>query len=80
MVRDLETGEIDAVSALDAVSPASGRANAGTGSGVGADDVPMVNSALGAEQGVGERQVDQQRVGAEDQGGGAQAPIATDRG
>ena len=34
----------------------------------------------GAEQRVGEREVDQDRVGADDQRGGAQAPIAADRG
>ena len=33
-----------------------------------------------AEQRVGERQVDQERVGAEDERGGAQAPIAADGG
>jgi UDP-GlcNAc:undecaprenyl-phosphate GlcNAc-1-phosphate transferase len=33
-----------------------------------------------AEQGVGERQVDENRVGAKDERGGPQAPIAADRG
>ena len=60
VVRDLETGEIDAVSADD-----------GDGTSVG---------ALGAEQGVGQREVDEDRVGAEDERGGSEAPIAADRG
>jgi UDP-GlcNAc:undecaprenyl-phosphate GlcNAc-1-phosphate transferase len=60
VVRDLETGEIDAASADD-----------GDGMSVG---------ALGAEQGVGQREVDEDRIGAEDERGGSQAPIAADRG
>jgi UDP-GlcNAc:undecaprenyl-phosphate/decaprenyl-phosphate GlcNAc-1-phosphate transferase len=40
--------------------------------------VPM-QDALRAEQRVGQRQVDQDGVGAEDERGGAQAPIAADR-
>jgi len=81
VVRDLETGEIDAVSLADAGSPAGEGSPAGKGSKAGAkaDGGRVGNGAFGAEQGVGERQVDQQRVGTEDQGGGAQAPIATDR-
>jgi UDP-GlcNAc:undecaprenyl-phosphate/decaprenyl-phosphate GlcNAc-1-phosphate transferase len=68
VARDFETGEMDAVSA----QPESASGNAVFPRVAG--DVP------GAEQPVGERQVDQQRVGAEDERGGAQAPIATDRG
>jgi len=68
VARDLETGEIDALS--EQVQPAPGDAV-----------FPRVTrDALGAEHAVGERQMDQQRVGAEDERGGAQAPIATDRG
>ena len=37
-------------------------------------------NAGGAEQRVGERQVDQDRVGAEHERGGAQAPVAADGG
>jgi len=60
VVRDLETGEIDAVSA-------------GRG-----DHVPV--RALGTEQGIGQRQVDEDRVGTEHERGGPQAPVAADRG
>ena len=68
VARDLETGEMDVVSAE--VEPASRNAV-----------FPRVaGDVLGAEQPVGKRQVDQERVGAEDERGGAQAPIATDRG
>ena len=49
------------------------RQRGGTSAGAGADDVPLVSGAFGAEQGIGEGQVDEQRVGAEDQRGGAQA-------
>ena len=38
------------------------------------------SSAVRAEQRFGQRQVDEDRVGAEQQGRGAQAPIAADRG
>jgi UDP-GlcNAc:undecaprenyl-phosphate/decaprenyl-phosphate GlcNAc-1-phosphate transferase len=62
VAHDLETGEFQAVSK-------SGDA--------GVHDV-VDASAGGAEQGIGERQVDQDRVGAEDQRGGAQAPIGAD--
>jgi UDP-GlcNAc:undecaprenyl-phosphate GlcNAc-1-phosphate transferase len=49
---------------------------------VAADDRGHVHSegSLGTEQPVGERQVDEHRVGAEQQRGGTQAPIAADRG
>jgi UDP-GlcNAc:undecaprenyl-phosphate GlcNAc-1-phosphate transferase len=68
VTRDLETGEMDTVSA---------KPESASGSAVFprvAGDVP------GAERPVGKRQVDQQRIGAEDEGGGAQAPVAADRG
>lgn len=65
VARDFETGEMDAL----------------TATAVGNAVFPRVASdPLRAEQPVGERQVDQQGVGAEDERGGAQAPIATDRG
>jgi UDP-GlcNAc:undecaprenyl-phosphate/decaprenyl-phosphate GlcNAc-1-phosphate transferase len=57
VVRDLETGEIDAV---------PGAATEGGG-------------VLGAENRVGNRQVDQHRVRAEQEHGAAQPPIAADR-
>ncbi len=60
VVRDLETGEIDAVS---------------TG-----DDHGTSVGPLGAEHGVGQREMDEDRIGAEDERGGSQAPIAADRG
>jgi UDP-GlcNAc:undecaprenyl-phosphate GlcNAc-1-phosphate transferase len=60
VVRHLETGEIDALTAGDR-----------DGMSVG---------SLGAEQGIGQREVDEDRVGAEDERGGSQAPIAADRG
>jgi UDP-GlcNAc:undecaprenyl-phosphate GlcNAc-1-phosphate transferase len=50
---------------------------------VSADDRPHAHAgdgSLGAEQGLGERQVDEDRVGTQQQRGGAQAPIAADRG
>jgi UDP-GlcNAc:undecaprenyl-phosphate GlcNAc-1-phosphate transferase len=68
VARDFETGEMEAVSAKP--EPASGSAV-----------FPRVaGDVLGAERPVGKRQVDQQRVGTEDERGGAQAPVATDRG
>jgi UDP-GlcNAc:undecaprenyl-phosphate GlcNAc-1-phosphate transferase len=65
VIRDFETGEFQTVSASE---PA---------------DVPVTGFGVdggSAEQRVGERQVDQDRVGADDERGGAQAPIAADRG
>jgi UDP-GlcNAc:undecaprenyl-phosphate GlcNAc-1-phosphate transferase len=64
VIHDFETGEFQTVSAPE---PA---------------DVPVAGFGVaggGAEQRVGERQVDQDRVGADDEHGGAQAPIAADR-
>jgi UDP-GlcNAc:undecaprenyl-phosphate/decaprenyl-phosphate GlcNAc-1-phosphate transferase len=58
VVRDLETGEIDAVSVDE-----------GNGGPVG---------QLRAEQRAGERKVDEDRIGAEDERGDAQAPVAAD--
>jgi UDP-GlcNAc:undecaprenyl-phosphate/decaprenyl-phosphate GlcNAc-1-phosphate transferase len=68
VARDFETGEMDALTAT-------------TTGAVGNAVFPRVTGdPPRAEQPVGERQVDQQGVGAEDERGGAQAPIATDRG
>jgi UDP-GlcNAc:undecaprenyl-phosphate GlcNAc-1-phosphate transferase len=61
VVRDLETGEIDAVSLNDG------------------DGEAKVHSR-GEQQALGERQVDEDRVRAEQQRRGAQPPIAADRG
>jgi UDP-GlcNAc:undecaprenyl-phosphate/decaprenyl-phosphate GlcNAc-1-phosphate transferase len=61
VVRDLETGEFEALSPGDH------------------DGVP-VDGPVRAEQRVGQGQVDEHRVGAEDERGGPQAPIAADRG
>jgi UDP-GlcNAc:undecaprenyl-phosphate GlcNAc-1-phosphate transferase len=68
VARDFETGEMDALTATTA--------------GVMGNTVfPRVaGDPPRAEQPIGERQVDQQGVGAQDERGGAQAPIATDRG
>jgi UDP-GlcNAc:undecaprenyl-phosphate/decaprenyl-phosphate GlcNAc-1-phosphate transferase len=62
VTKNLETGEFQAVS------------------GAGHGDVEVGGGAgpRRAEQGVGERQVDEDGVGAEEQRGGAQAPIAAD--
>ncbi len=46
----------------------------------GEDNGVPVDGGRRAEQRVGERQVDEDRVGAEDERGGPQAPIAADRG
>ena len=68
VARDFETGEMDTVSA---------KPESASGSAV----FPRVaGDVLGAERPVGKRQVDQQRVGAEDERGGPQTPVATDRG
>ena len=90
VARDLETGEIDAVSLLERDGGPAGRADrpgerAGRPAeradwpaqrdGGAADDGP-----LRAEQRIRQRQVDEDRVGAEQQGGSAQTPIAADRG
>jgi UDP-GlcNAc:undecaprenyl-phosphate GlcNAc-1-phosphate transferase len=64
VVQDLETGEFEAVS-----DPGDGERKV----------VRDVGRA-GVEQPVRQRQVDQDRVAAEEQRGGAQAPIAADRG
>jgi UDP-GlcNAc:undecaprenyl-phosphate GlcNAc-1-phosphate transferase len=62
VVKDLETGEFQAVAQVG-----DGEVDAG-GGGVDA----------GAEQPVGERQVNEERIAAERERGGAQAPIAAD--
>jgi UDP-GlcNAc:undecaprenyl-phosphate GlcNAc-1-phosphate transferase len=62
VIRDLETGEIDAVSVAEVTN---------------APDVDV--GVPRAEQRIGERQVDEHRVGAEDECDGTQAPIAADR-
>jgi UDP-GlcNAc:undecaprenyl-phosphate GlcNAc-1-phosphate transferase len=62
VAKQLETGEFEAVS----------------GAGHGEGQVVVDGTRAGAEQRVGQRQVDQHGVGAEDQRGGAQAPIAAD--
>ncbi|MEA2315040.1 MAG: UDP-GlcNAc:undecaprenyl-phosphate/decaprenyl-phosphate GlcNAc-phosphate transferase [Solirubrobacteraceae bacterium] len=64
VTKQLETGEFQAVS------------SAGDGDGHAGDEVGPGR----AEQRVGERQVDQHGVGAEQQRGGPQAPIAADSG
>jgi UDP-GlcNAc:undecaprenyl-phosphate GlcNAc-1-phosphate transferase len=61
VVRDLETGEIDAVSLND-------------------EDRNVNARPRGDEQAVGERQMDEDRIRAEQQRRGAQPPIAADRG
>jgi UDP-GlcNAc:undecaprenyl-phosphate/decaprenyl-phosphate GlcNAc-1-phosphate transferase len=63
VARDLETGEIDAVSTAED------------------DGVPVrtLSEGLWVEQGVRQRQVDEDRVGTEDERGCPQAPIAADR-
>jgi UDP-GlcNAc:undecaprenyl-phosphate GlcNAc-1-phosphate transferase len=65
VTRDFETGEFQTVSAPER------------------PDVPVTGSGVDrgrAEQRVGERQVDQDRVGADEQRGPTQAPIAADGG
>jgi UDP-GlcNAc:undecaprenyl-phosphate/decaprenyl-phosphate GlcNAc-1-phosphate transferase len=69
VARDLETGEIDAVSERDT----SGRSDVPADGAVGL-------GALRAEQGARERQVDEDRIRTEDERGGPQTPIAADRG
>ncbi|HYM54562.1 MAG TPA: MraY family glycosyltransferase, partial [Solirubrobacteraceae bacterium] len=63
VAKHLETGEFEAVA-----QAGDGEVQMGRDPGLG-----------GAEQAVRQRQVDEDRVGAEQQGGGAQAPIAADR-
>jgi UDP-GlcNAc:undecaprenyl-phosphate GlcNAc-1-phosphate transferase len=85
VIRDFETGEFQTVSGAEAHGPPPPAASPPrTTQGVSASeraDVPVAGFAVDggrAEQGVGERQVDQDRVGADDERGGAQAPIAAD--
>ncbi len=79
VARDFETGEFQTVSAAERAEPAT----PATSSTPERADVPVMGFDVAggrAEQGVGERQVDQDRVGADEQRGGAQAPIAADGG
>src|SRR5262249_40108452 len=76
VARDLETGEIDAVSLLERDGGPAG----GAGRRAERDRLPAGEGPLRAEQRIGQRQVDEDRVRAEQQGGGAQTPIAADRG
>jgi UDP-GlcNAc:undecaprenyl-phosphate GlcNAc-1-phosphate transferase len=69
VARDFETGEFQTISAAESVSAPEPADMPVTGFGV---------EGGRAEQRVGERQVDQDRVGADDERGGAQAPIAAD--
>jgi UDP-GlcNAc:undecaprenyl-phosphate GlcNAc-1-phosphate transferase len=95
VARDFETGEFQTVSTPQAGEPSTpvvARAQVAraqvtrstpTVSASERADVPVVGGGGGggrAEQRVGERQVDQDRVGTDEQRGGAQAPIAADRG
>ncbi|HXR28810.1 MAG TPA: MraY family glycosyltransferase [Solirubrobacteraceae bacterium] len=64
VAKQLETGEFEAV----------------PGAGDGKRQVMGDLAGPRAEQPVGERQMDQHRIGAKDERGGAQAPIAADRG
>ena len=71
VVKDFETGEFKAVTeefkAVGGEPPSRGAARA-----------PGASSAPRAQQRIGERQVDQDGVGAGQEHGGAQAPIAAD--
>jgi UDP-GlcNAc:undecaprenyl-phosphate/decaprenyl-phosphate GlcNAc-1-phosphate transferase len=82
IAKDFETGEFQAVSAgADPRRP--GRQGAPAGSGLPPSDPAPPDgverrSTGGAEQPVGQRQVDQDGVGAEQERGAAQAPVAAD--
>jgi UDP-GlcNAc:undecaprenyl-phosphate GlcNAc-1-phosphate transferase len=89
VVRDFETGEFQTVTEPehdDRPAPWDPPASAQPVRSPSASeraDVPVEGSGGGggrAEQRVSERQMDHDRVGAEEQRGGAQAPIAADRG
>ncbi len=67
VAHDLETGEYDTVTAVDGDSHA--------GNALAVSDMPG-----GTEQRVGERQVDQDRIGAEHERGGAQAAAVGEGG
>jgi len=64
VTQDLETGEFDALS-HDRQARVAGEPDGGVG-------------GARAEQRIGERQMDQDRVGAEQQRGGAQSPVVAD--
>jgi UDP-GlcNAc:undecaprenyl-phosphate GlcNAc-1-phosphate transferase len=68
VTQDFETGEFQALAEHGEGDAGVGGERRGAGTGAGA----------GAEQRVGERQVDQDRVGAEQQRGGTQASVAAD--
>jgi UDP-GlcNAc:undecaprenyl-phosphate GlcNAc-1-phosphate transferase len=92
VTEDFETGELQAVS----TSPGHGdprpepggrrlpdRSAAESSSAPERADVPVTGGGVQGgrtEQRVGQRQVDQDRIGADEQRGGAQAPIAADGG
>lgn len=67
VAHDLETGEYDTVTAVDGDAHAS-------------DALTVSDMSGGTEQRVGERQVDQDRVGAEHERGGAQAAAVGEGG
>jgi UDP-GlcNAc:undecaprenyl-phosphate/decaprenyl-phosphate GlcNAc-1-phosphate transferase len=77
VTADLETGEFQTVTAIEQRDggPRRERSARQDRDGGGVDDVLLGR----AEQRVGQRQVDQDRVGAEGERGGAQRPIAADR-
>jgi UDP-GlcNAc:undecaprenyl-phosphate GlcNAc-1-phosphate transferase len=75
VARDFETGEFQTISAPESDSAAE------SASASERADVPVAGFGVDggrAEQRAGERQVDQDRVGADDERGSAQAPIAAD--
>jgi UDP-GlcNAc:undecaprenyl-phosphate GlcNAc-1-phosphate transferase len=73
VARDFETGEWSAVSE-------TGEFDAPAADGVPAGRAPAPRSAPGAEQRIGERQVDEDRVGADRERGSPQAPVVADGG
>ncbi|HWY18851.1 MAG TPA: hypothetical protein VNY27_09110, partial [Solirubrobacteraceae bacterium] len=85
VIEDFETGEFQTVSGAGAPAPPHPAVpparSAERASAPERADVPVTGFGMEdgrVEQGVGERQVDQDRVGADDERGGAQAPIAAD--
>ena len=83
VARDFETGEFQTVATPEQRGglPGPPAAGAQTVSAPERADVPVTGFAVEggrAEQRVGERQVNQDRVGTDDERGGAQAPIAAD--
>jgi UDP-GlcNAc:undecaprenyl-phosphate/decaprenyl-phosphate GlcNAc-1-phosphate transferase len=94
VTRDFETGEFQTIATPagaglprargDAPGSSGGQApSAGSVSAAECPDVPVTGSGVDrgrAEQRIGERQVDQDRVSADEQRGPTQAPIAADGG